>query len=142
MESSQLMLLSIFNGHVFAVALTPFGHYCGYVRFNNDEDEIFNRAKKEYPFVSFIECHGGVTFVSEEDGKWILPPGKWVGFDCGHHGDGIDLYALETIFGKSAVTFAKSRYYGEAENAVIKPKQVSSMCKDIIGQILEIKNNK
>lgn len=142
MNNSQLVLLSIFNRHPFAVSLTPHGHYCGYVRLNDDESDIFKRAKEEYPFVSFLNCHGGITFVDEEDGSWILPPGKWVGFDCGHHGDGIDLYALETIFGKSAAEYARTNYFGEDENNVIKPKQVAAMCKDIIGQIIEMKGGK
>ncbi len=70
------------------VANRESGFRCGYVRvplghpWHGKEDEDLN-----------CDVHGGITFAEEdepcdgerEDNAW------WLGFDCGHCGDGIDL---------------------------------------------------
>jgi len=66
------------------VLVKELGHRCGYVRlptshpfFGVDYDKIYE--------IRDVECHGGLTF----SGKlgW-LKDGYWIGFDCGHAGDG------------------------------------------------------
>lgn len=142
MKRVQLMLVSVFKGHLFAVTLHNEGHYCGYVRLENSENKIFDNAKEEYPFVSFIDCHGGITFVDEEDGSWVLPPGKWLGFDTAHNGDGIDVYVVEKIFGKDAAANAIAKHINTGHDTKITPKMVAEECKNIILQILKIKGEK
>lgn len=138
MNNSQLMLLSIYKDHLYAVVLQRMGHYCGYIRFEDGEKSLFEKARNEYEEncdVSFVECHGGVTFVSRENGEWVLPEGNWIGFDCAHCGDGIDAYAVEKIFGKEAAEEAKSCHFPVENEKVFTPKIVAKMCKDIISQI-------
>lgn len=106
----QIVLLSIFKNHLYAITLNNEGFYCGYVRFENDEKYLFEKAGNEYNEtcdVSFIKCHGGVTFVSHENGDWILPEGNWIGFDCAHSRDGRDFILTEKIFGKKEAEIAR-----------------------------------
>lgn len=135
MKKTQLMLLSIYKDHLYAVVLQRLGHYCGYVSLKEDENTIFDNAEE------LIDCHGGVTFVSREDGKYVLPNGNWIGFDCAHSGDGIDTYAVEKIFGKEAAEEAKSCHITMGNERVFTPKIVAKMCKDIISQIEKLKSN-
>lgn len=139
---SKVVLLSIYEKHLYAVTISDMGHYCGYVKFEDDEKSLFERARDEYNEtcnVSFIQCHGGVTFVSHEDGKWILPEGDWVGFDCAHSRDGKDFLMVEKVFGKDAAEIARSNYYDDGKDIKITPKMVSAVCKDIISQIVDMK---
>lgn len=141
---SKIVLLSIFKNHLYAITLSDMGHYCGYIRFEDDEESIFNRAKDEYNDscnVSFIQCHGGITFVSHEDGTWILPEGNWVGFDCAHSRDGKDFLMVEKIFGKDTAEIARANHYDDGKDIKITPKMVSAMCKDIIEQVVKMKSN-
>lgn len=132
MKKSQLMLLSIYKDYLYAVVLQNAGHYCGYVCLKEDENTIFDNAEE------LIDCHGGVTFVSRENGEWVLPKGNWIGFDCAHCGDGIDLYAVEKIFGKEVAEEAKSYHFPTENERVFTPKIVAKMCKDIISQIKKL----
>lgn len=73
-----------YKGHDCICILNKYGFRCGYVSapFNIDCDEI--------------ECHGGISFSS---GKLPFDYGQtkdfYIGFDCGHPFDGIDVKALE-----------------------------------------------
>lgn len=135
MKKSQLMLLSICKNHLYAVVLQCSGHYCGYVCLNDDENTIFCNAEK------LIDCHGGITFISRESGDWVLPRGKWIGFDCAHSGDGIDIYAVKKIFGKEAAEYAESYHFATENEKVFTPRIVAKMCKNIVYQIEKLKTN-
>lgn len=132
MKKSQLMLLSIYKDHLYAVVLQYLGHYCGYVCLKEEESKIFNNAEE------LIQCHGGITFVGHENGDWVLPEGNWIGFDCAHSGDGIDTYAVEKIFGKEVAEEAKYYHTTMENERTFTPKIVAKMCKDIVSQIEKI----
>lgn len=139
---SKIVLLSIYNNHLYAISFCDRGHYCGYVKFEEDEKSFFEKAVSEYKEicdVSFIKCHGGVTFVSHENGKWILPEGDWIGFDCAHSRDGKDFLMVEKIFGKKAAEIARDYYYDDGKDIRITMKMVAAECKDIIAQIVDMK---
>lgn len=139
----KVILLSIFNNHLYAIALHHYGHYCGYVRCEENEKSYFDKIRAEYEEtcnVSSILCHGGVTFVSHENGEGILPEGDWIGFDCAHSRDGKDFLMVEKIFGKKAAEIARDMHYDDGKDMKITPKMVAAVCKDMIGQIIE--NNK
>lgn len=139
----QIVLLSIFKNHLYAISFCDRGHYCGYVKLEDNEKSIFDKAVSEYKEicdVSFISCHGGVTFVSHENGDWILPEGNWIGFDCAHSRDGKDFLMVEKVFGKESAKLARDMYYDDGKDIKITPKMVSAECKDIIEQIVKMKN--
>lgn len=50
------------------------GHLCGYVKIPENH-YLYDKEIKD------IECHGGLSFISEENEE------KWIGFDCAHSGD-------------------------------------------------------
>lgn len=141
----QIVLLSIFKNHLYAITLNNEGFYCGYVRFEENEKSFFDKAYAEYEEtcnVSSIICHGGVTFISRENSDWILPAGNWVGFDCAHSRDGRDFILTEKIFGKKEAEIARENYYDDGKNLKITMKMVAAVCKDIVEQIIEMKNAK
>lgn len=71
------------------VANRTLGHRCAYVRIpwwhHYAHDHTINLE-------AYIQCHGGVTFQKR------LGDEVWIGFDCGHYGDGQD----QTIMNEGA----------------------------------------
>lgn len=64
---------------VRAILRSAVGHLCGYVRVPDDH------PIRWLPDIGFdFAVHGGLTWNGAAD--W-LPPGHWLGFDCGHSGD-------------------------------------------------------
>ena len=63
------------HGTAFIVKHPSFGHYCGYVEF--DEGFCDFALMRKYHLTDAINVHGGITFDN----------GNTLGFDCGHSGD-------------------------------------------------------
>lgn len=81
------------SGLKCAIARNDMGCLCGYVRVPDGHvchGLDYNHA---HDIVASLECHGGLTYSRSyhpcgdgEDGGW------WLGFDCGHGGDGIPYF--------------------------------------------------
>ncbi len=85
--------------------LYSLSYYCGYVRIPDGFEELMVPADM-LDFTIF--CHGGITYSGYMDDH----PGYWLGFDCSHYGDTIDICHLE---------------------------YVANECKNIIDQIMDLK---
>ena len=70
------------KGYQCSVLFMDMGHRCGYVG--------FPRSVKWRPDTDEIFCHGGITYESYSLPFEIDDEYFWVGFDCGHYGDGRD----------------------------------------------------
>jgi len=69
------------------------GHLCGYVTLTPDND-YFGLEYHEIP----VDCHGGLTYASDEGDNWVI------GFDCAHYGDCQPFYnEVEWYSGRNAV---------------------------------------
>lgn len=108
-----------YKGHDCFCILNKYGFRCGYVSapFNIDCDEI--------------ECHGGITF---DGGQLPYDYGQtgnnYIGFDCGHVGDGIDINALKQS--GLGTDYAFPHYF--KDNICTLP-YVEEECKKIVDQI-------
>ncbi len=71
-----------YKGHECICIFTHWGYRCGYVSVSNEGDyEDFD-----------IACHGGLTFSGDLLDMGYGPSKPFfIGFDCGHYGDGCDL---------------------------------------------------
>lgn len=123
-----------YRGHDCLVVFTHRGYRCGYVSVTEDKD-----------FTDYdIDCHCGLSF----SGKLLYDYGQkakfYIGFDCGHCGDGLDFdtaykYGLidaETRDRKKEV-FSYSQGYG-----VWWLEYVEDQCRYIVDQLEYKKENK
>jgi hypothetical protein len=74
------------EGFVFAVCTIHLGYRAGYVQIPSSHP-WYERGDLIPDDVSDA-VHGGITYARGDSP--VLPPGWWIGFDCGHHDDGVD----------------------------------------------------
>lgn len=80
-----------------------------------------------------IECHGGLTFSGELPSYYKPSKKYYIGFDCGHCGDGVDkIKAVEygLISEKEALIIAD--IFGEP---VRDTEYIEEQCKKIVDQL-------
>lgn len=84
-----------YKGYQCYIVFLPTGWRCGYVS--------IPEAKKKDIGYDYLSCHGGITYNEstcpipcvQASGFW------WIGFDCAHYGDGVDLKTCEKHYGHS-----------------------------------------
>lgn len=134
----------IYNGYKYIVTMTDYGHRCGYVAIPNNHTYATTYDYNELD----IECHGGLTFMSDEHPlKSSLGIGcneKWVGFDCGHCNDAVDTELVKKYFGQSVYTKRKSYFeFLPFEHQEIRDfDYVENECKSIIDQLIQVSMQK
>ena len=84
-----------YRGYQCYVVFLSAGWRCGYV-------SIPAAKNKKYNY-DMLLCHGGITY---SDSICPIPCVQasdfwWIGFDCAHYGDGMDLNACEKYYGHS-----------------------------------------
>ena len=85
-----------YKGYPCVVLFLPGAYRCGYVGIplNN------KLAKKSIDELSFLDCHGGITYSEpylhecEDADTW------WIDFDCAHCFDGYDIETAKQYFGE------------------------------------------
>ena len=113
---------------------TDMGHRCGYVGIP-EGDELY---KVEW-LDNIINCHGDITF---SDFSIILPDDYWyIGFDCCHLCDGIDLDAIEKYTGKNPLDDDNERfkilYTTRKDCYIMTMEDCIEECKGIIDQVIK-----
>ena len=127
-----------YKGVSCVVLFMPTGHRCGYVAlpkghkfYGSDFDSIE------------VECHGGLTYsenrLHHQDDKDVW----WIGFDCGHYCDGVDVEKLKEYYGndKSVAKTVEilAGYYSviNKERKIKTLEYVKENCKSIVDQLLK-----
>lgn len=84
-----------YRGYQCYVVFLPAGWRCGYVG-------IPAAKNKEYKY-NTLQCHGGITYSEDTCPIPCVQASDfwWIGFDCAHYGDGVDLNACEKYYGHS-----------------------------------------
>ena len=90
----------IYKDYEYLVTFTYLGHRCGYVAIPPGH-ELYNIDSMNGKDID-LDVHGGIT----HDGKHNIVEkilgyqcdDKWIGFDCGHAGDGADLELVIKVF--------------------------------------------
>lgn len=96
MLTSKIESEFIYSGYKCIVTFTPVGHRCGYVELNK-EHEYYRRNFNKIP----VACHGGLTWSANYIPGTLDNKDKWyIGFDCNHSFDGIDLETYKIMYDK------------------------------------------
>lgn len=83
------------NGYECRVLFLMGGHRCGYIKIPKGHPLYSD----DYEYISnFVTCHGGLTYGSHGLNGEKCDDGVWVGFDCCHFDDAVDLEALEKYY--------------------------------------------
>lgn len=100
-----------------------------------DED---NQVRLE----AYFNVHGGITYAmgGRDSSHPINSDLWWLGFDCGHYGDGKDLDLLEQLWGddeniQKRIEFEREHFYG----GIIRSKEyVQQECRNLVDQIIDL----
>ena len=123
---SHIEMEATHKGVDYKVILLSGGWRCGYVDAAN------------FPGIDFeadIACHGGITYTGRNPANLPDPTTFWVGFDCAHCDDGIDVEAATTYWGR--VDEPMCSLHGH----VWTPSEVGAECRSIIDQLIELRRN-
>jgi hypothetical protein len=144
-----------YKAYEYLIVLNTNGHRCGYVAIppehpysqTPEEDRTFcGKPYKHYDYDSLdIQCHGGLTFMSPSHGLkdlLTIPCNDiWIGFDCGHCDDAIDVEALRKYYGEEA--FENKKSYIDIMSGLEKYQTVKTFkyaedeCQSIIEQLIQ-----
>lgn len=130
-----------FHGYRCVVIGQSMGHRCGYVG--------IPRGHKLYgvPYDEInVDVHGGLTFgetyntypVENKEGLY------YIGFDCGHYGDNLDVSLMEELTPKHQVELRKMCLLGmndDVNGYLWTREDVENELKHMVIQIKEIENN-
>lgn len=122
-----------YKGYPCVVLFQPMGFRCGYVGLESG-NKYFG---KHYDFIP-VDCHCGLTYsdsrlrLQEDTDKW------WIGFDCGHICDGLDIKKTEEYYGfERANTISEHFHYlNEKDHRTLD--YVKNECIKIVEQLSEM----
>lgn len=129
----------IYKQHRCIVLFMPLGFRCGYVAIPKDSPFY----EVDYHKINIV-CHGGLTF---SDYDLSLPQNQddtwWIGFDCAHYRDMIDLTAGDAYFKDDAewktYSYLVSTVEGYGEgHRIMRKEMVEDGCKNIVDQLIKL----
>ena len=84
-----------YKGYECRVLFMNMGHRCGYIKIPKGHPLCVD----DYNYINhFVTCHGGLTYAAHYLNGEKCDDGVWVGFDCHHSDDAVDLKALEKYY--------------------------------------------
>lgn len=114
-----------YKGYQCYIVFLPSGWRCGYVG--------IPEAKKKDIDYDYLSCHGGITY--NESTCPIpgvsAPDFWWIGFDCAHGGDQVDLEAAKKYYGHT--NFVIPSMHGQIRMVEYCEKEL----KFIVDQLVE-----
>lgn len=116
-----------YRGHDCLVVFTRRGYRCGYVSVSEDKDYV------DYD----IDCHGGLSFSGKLPYDYGQKAKFYIGFDCGHCGDGFDFdtaYEYGLIDAETRDRKEKEFSYFE-DGGVLWLEYVEDQCRYIVDQL-------
>lgn len=125
-----------FRGFDYMIKLLCRGHRCGYVKLDKWLTESGRKSLAAFmDDHTWLDCHGGVSFIEKIRDREDFDDGCWVGFDCAHVYDKPDVEAVKKAFGDTSTVWAAGGY---TEDATVKTLDfVRSECFKIIEQLQE-----
>ena len=138
----------IYKDYEFLITFTYLGHRCGYVAIPPTH-YLYNEDSMNGLYSDF-DVHGGITHDEKHSiVEKILGhqcDDKWLGFDCGHAGDGADIDLLIKVFPnnervKRWIEIKNNIKiecpFLENEEEIRSNEYVEQNCKHLIDQIIE-----
>ena len=117
-----------YKGHDCICIFSIRGVRCGYVSVTD----------KEKPYDDYdIDCHGGLTFDGELPDYYKPKADYYIGFDCGHLGDGVDYdQAVKyDLIEQSEADYNKELFSYLNDRPVRDLDYVEANCKKIVDQL-------
>ena len=117
-----------YKGHDCICIFSIRGIRCGYVSVTD----------KEKPYDDYdIDCHGGLTFDGELPDYYKPKADYYIGFDCGHLGDGVDYdQAVKyDLIEQSEADYSKKLFSYLSDRPVRDLDYVEANCKKIVDQL-------
>lgn len=126
-----------YKGYPCVVLFMPGAYRCGYVGIPTGN----KLARKSADELSFLNCHGGITYSEpylhecEGNDTW------WIGFDCAHCFDGYDIETAKQYFGNEPDFQRLYKIMQDLWNEANKEYKFSSLayvkeeCKKLVDQI-------
>ena len=121
-----------YKGHDCICIFSIRGVRCGYVSVTD----------KEKPYDDYdIDCHGGLTFDGELPDYYKPKADYYIGFDCGHLGDGVDYdQAVKyNLIEQSEADYNKKLFSSLSDRPVRDLDYVEANCRSIVDQLEKIK---
>lgn len=127
-----------YKGYYCCVIFQPLGFRCGYVMVQNQHPAY----EKNYNDLH-INCHGGLTFSDHTliDTKFS---GWWIGFDCAHTWDLIDVDSQMKYYGEkirsSVFDYLNYAVGNDTSKGVVRSKNFCKwQCRNIVNQLEEMR---
>lgn len=131
----------IFNGN---------GFRCGYVEVK--DKDLFNKIREvyedcskigKYPEIDSLCPHGGITFARKVTKHNFIPEmeGQYIGFDCGHCFDEIDIETAKKYFPEMEKYIDNIVHIALPHSEIRSQDYVEKECKELIDDIEEILAN-
>lgn len=90
----------------------------------------------------YFNVHGSLTYSGDNDGTYPVESNLWwLGFDCGHYGDGMDLNLMEEYWGNDEYIKRRieiEKEYPVHDYPVRSKKYVENECMSLVDQIIEL----
>ena len=123
-----------YKGFRCVVIFTKGGFRNGYVGYSEPHDLTDEEKEK---IESEFRCHGGVTYIGGGKGSHhpVNSDLHWLGFDCAHYGDGVDIDLAVTrgLISKNETVFI----YVDPDLHICTEKEVAQECMKLADQMEE-----
>lgn len=88
----------------------------------------------------YFNVHGGLTYANDNRTYPVDSNLWWLGFDCAHYGDGIDLELMARYWGDDPNIQRRIKFESEYLNdyPVRSKEYVEDECKSLVDQIIEL----
>lgn len=124
-----------YKGFPCVILFMPTAYRCGYVGVPLPQGLDIKTDK--------ISCHGGVTYYEghlhrqDDVDKW------WVGYDCGHYGDGFDVETAKKLYADDEkaikqLEIMKDYFEIQSDFPIHTLEYCEEQCKLIVEQLIEM----
>jgi hypothetical protein len=128
-----------YKGYNCIVIFQEMGFRCGYVEVPSNH--IYYKGEESS---IDIECYGGITYTGNHIPLWKEPSEYWwIGFDCMHYGDEVDLELLKKAFSDDPVVqtwinIRQNCHYTTPHSVIRTLEFCENECRNIVDQLIKI----
>lgn len=127
----------MYRGYPCVVLFMPMAYRCGYAGIPEGH-RLYKKACNDMS----IECHCGLTYSSNYLHRQDDANTWWIGFDCGHACDGLDIAMAKKLYANEPRIMHELEYmegyFKLMENYPVRSLEyVKNECRKIVDQLVE-----